>query len=61
MKRRAKKTGIILCPDDPRWANGEPLFASFAALCNAVGHTCKLCGKPTAEHSIIIREDKDEA
>ena len=59
MKRKPVKTGIILCPDDPRWDEGEPMYSLVAAILHDVGgKTCALCGKPTAEHSIIIEEGK---
>jgi hypothetical protein len=58
MKRKPVKTGVILCPDDPRWAKGEPMYQAMACPWHLVGKVCKLCGKPTAEHSIIIEEGK---
>lgn len=58
MKRKPVRSGVILCPDDPRWEEVKRLCREMAFPMHLLGKTCKLCGKPTAEHSLIIREGK---
>ncbi len=48
----------ILCPDDKGKVAGALLWKSMAFPLHLVGKTCKVCGRPVAEHGLKIEEGK---
>jgi hypothetical protein len=48
----------IICPDDKGKVEGAPLWKLSGFPFRLVGKTCKVCGKPIAEHGLKIEEGK---
>jgi hypothetical protein len=59
--KKAKSQSRIYCPGDPELAligKGESLLESMAFPFHLKGKVCKLCGKPSADHIVVIGKNK---
>ncbi len=48
----------ILCPDDKGKVDGAALWKLSGFPFRLVGKTCKVCGRPVAEHGLKIEEGR---
>lgn len=51
---KPKYQAHIVCPDENGGIDGEPMFNALAFSWHLIGKFCKKCGKPVAEHGLVV-------